>query len=467
MWGSHHSPQPGWLGELVAQGREAVAVLDGVGDLVYVNQAGADLLGHPLDGLVGRSALELVHPDDLGRVGANLDGISDGARPRPGLIRLRHRSGSWVALELGATRVELPGPPDGPGPVVAVVLRDIALQDAHWQFLTALSRDEPFHDCLEALAKGLSSDVDGPLAITYDDRGTRRCAGPLPPELAGVTPDGGLDATPGTPWVAALRSGRPTWTAVEHLPAGLRERARDRGHAGCVVVPVPDPGSGRPALLVQWPSAPAMAEILSEALRRRPQQAVTVALDRRHSQRRLEHLAHHDALSGLVNRARFFALAGELAGRRRPLGVCYVDLDRFKPVNDALGHVVGDHVIVVCARRLLGLAGPEVVVGRLGGDEFALAVPDAGPDEVEALAAAIVAALAQPFRIGEHLVDVGASVGCAAAEPGIGIDAAVAAADAALFEAKRAGRATWRRAPEVAALPGPSHQPTLPGVSPT
>lgn len=464
MWGIDHSSQPSWLGTLVERGGEAVAVVGDRGVLLYANDAAHTLLGAGAGTLLGTSAVDLVHPEDLERVAVNLDGLAAGARPRPGLIRLR-RNGGWATVEISPSTIELPPPPDGPGTVTALVLRDTALQDAHWQFLTALSRGEPFEVSLLALADGLSSEADGPMAITYDGDGRRHIVGDLPPELAGVTPDGGLDASIGSPWHQALHRGTPTWAAVDALPTPVRDLAVARGHGACVVVPVDDPGSGRPALLVQWPPAVAMAEILVEALVRRPRQAVILALDRRNALRRLEHLAHHDDLSGLRNRTPFFAALAEMARGGAPFGVCYIDLDDFKPVNDTLGHVVGDHTIMVCARRLERLARPGDVVARLGGDEFAIACPGTDPDRLEDLAARIVDALGQPFRIGEHDIDLGASVGCVLAGPGDAPDAVIAAADAALYEAKRSGRRTWRRAPDVAPRGSRPRRVPFPGAA--
>lgn len=435
---------PSWIGALVEQGREAVAAFAADGTLVYANAAVEDLLGHRPGTLVGTDAFALVHPDDLGRVGTVVAGMAGGARPLPGLIRLRRADGEWALYEISPSPVEAGG--DGPGPLTAVTIRDTSHADAQWRFLTALSGGADLQHCFSVLADGLSTPTDGPMGIAYDGGGERLVAGPVDPLLAGVTPDGRLDTTSGAPWTVAARSGRPVAVPLDAVPEPWRQRAAADGAGACVVVPVPDPASIAPALIVQWPPAEAMADLLAEALARRPLQAITLALDRRDAQRRLEHLAHHDALTGLLNRGRFFTGLGELAGAGRPYGVLYVDLDRFKPVNDRLGHDVGDHTLVVCARRMERAVAEGDLVARLGGDEFAIACPDVDAATLEARAARVVEALGQPFRIGEHLVDVGASVGVARSEGHDAPDVVVAAADTALYEAKRAGRSTWRRA---------------------
>ncbi|HMJ74878.1 MAG TPA: diguanylate cyclase [Iamia sp.] len=439
---------PPWVAALVEQAREAIAAFGPDGRLVYANPAADELLGHPSGTLLGTNAFDLVHPDDLARVATVVAGMSGGARPLPGLIRVRRGDGEWALYEISPSPIEVG---DESGPLMAVTIRDTSHQDAQWRFLTALSGGADVQHCFDVLANGLTSETDGPMGIAYDGNGVRVVAGPLDPELVGVTSDGRLDTYPGAPWTVAARTGRPVAAPVADLPEPWRQRAVAMGAAACVVVPVADPASVAPALIVQWPPDEAMAELLSEALARRPRQAITLALDRRDSQRRLEHLAHHDALTGLLNRGRFFSDLAELAAAGRPYGVLYIDLDRFKPVNDRLGHDIGDHTLVVCARRMERSVTEGDLVARLGGDEFAIACPDIGSEELEDRAAGVVAALGQPFRIGEHLVDVGASVGLARSDGHDAPDAVVAAADGALYEAKRAGRSTWRRAGPVGA----------------
>ncbi|MFN7001304.1 MAG: diguanylate cyclase domain-containing protein, partial [Elioraea tepidiphila] len=153
------------------------------------------------------------------------------------------------------------------------------------------------------------------------------------------------------------------------------------------------------------------APVPSEAAER--PRVVHVALDmtdRREADARLRHMAEHDSLTGLPNRALFAArLQQAMAGAGCALH-CF-DLDRFKEVNDTLGHAFGDRLLLAVASRVQALIGPEDLLARLGGDEFAVIQPGAGPAEARLLARRIVAALAEPFRIGGISVRTGASVG--------------------------------------------------------
>jgi diguanylate cyclase (GGDEF)-like protein/PAS domain S-box-containing protein len=433
---------PSWAGALVHGGIEAVAALDATGTVIYANPATGRLLGTDLDHLVGTSVIDLVHPDDLTRAGTNITAVGDGARPRPGLLRLRQGDGTWRYFEVGPAAIDLPPPPAGPGPLTMVTVRDNQLQEAHWQFLTAISSGLPFHQCLETLAIGLGDHEDGDLLVAFDEDGRRRVAGLLPPEMAGATADGGVDDAPGTPWAEPLRSGAPAVTSTVTLRGPLRAEAERLGRAACVVVPVADPGSDRPALLVNWTPTEPMASVILEALIRRPREAVALALARRHDLAQLHHLAHVDSLTGVANRTSFFDEIGGWSAHRQPFGVVYVDLDRFKPVNDALGHATGDRVLAVTARRLAGAAGPDALVARLGGDEFVVACRGIDDDALQALASRIVGAVSEPIDIDGVSVTVGASAGCARSHPTEPVDATVARADGALYEAKRARHRT-------------------------
>jgi diguanylate cyclase (GGDEF)-like protein len=157
----------------------------------------------------------------------------------------------------------------------------------------------------------------------------------------------------------------------------------------------------------------------------------------------LEYLAHHDALTGLPNRAALDAALADVLAARRPALLASVDLNEFKRVNDSLGHATGDLVLREVAGRLRGTIRPEDVLARPGGDEFAVLVrdlPAAGPAEAEALGQRLVDALAAPCAVGAAELLVDASVGVALFPRGA-VDAAGLhrQADAAMYEAKAAG----------------------------
>jgi diguanylate cyclase (GGDEF)-like protein/PAS domain S-box-containing protein len=172
--------------------------------------------------------------------------------------------------------------------------------------------------------------------------------------------------------------------------------------------------------------------------------------ERRKLQENLEHLARHDSLTRLPNRARFYDRLKhslELARRRGWLtGVMFIDLDRFKAVNDTLGHGVGDQLLEQVAARLAQCVRADDTVGRLGGDEFAVIRSELAQEQNAGLVARkILDALGQPFQLEKHEVFVTASIGIATCEPGTyDADTMISNADAAMYDAKKLGRNNYQ-----------------------
>lgn len=168
------------------------------------------------------------------------------------------------------------------------------------------------------------------------------------------------------------------------------------------------------------------------------------------AQARIAYLSQHDALTGLPNRSRMREyLESRLANMKREesqLAVFYIDLDRFKPVNDTLGHAAGDEVLNGIARRLKRCTREDDMVARVGGDEFVMVLGRlADRQAIDQLCARIVQAVALPFQLEGSQVFVGASIGIATA-PGDATSASelLRCADVALYKAKADGRGTWR-----------------------
>jgi diguanylate cyclase (GGDEF)-like protein/PAS domain S-box-containing protein len=178
---------------------------------------------------------------------------------------------------------------------------------------------------------------------------------------------------------------------------------------------------------------------------------VIVATDITHqkeTEQRIEHLAYYDALTDLPNRALLTQraeLALALAGRRREeVAVLFLDLDRFKEVNDSLGHAEGDTLLVQAAARLRELTRETDTICRLGGDEFVLLLPDTGQPGAARLASKLVTAFGQPFVVAGHSLRVTVSAGIALyPHDGTTFNELLKNADTALYRAKHEGRNTW------------------------
>jgi diguanylate cyclase (GGDEF)-like protein len=166
-------------------------------------------------------------------------------------------------------------------------------------------------------------------------------------------------------------------------------------------------------------------------------------------QSRLRHQATHDSLTGLPNRALFLERLAEVfdgAPARARIGLCSLDLDGFKVINDSLGHHVGDELLRLVGARLDGVvSGPGRTIARVGGDEFVILVErSGGTEEVVQVAERVLAALAEPFRVDGHELTVKGSIGVVERElAGTKPADLMRDADITLYWAKADGKAHW------------------------
>ncbi|MEU3659695.1 EAL domain-containing protein [Streptomyces sp. NPDC032940] len=241
-----------------------------------------------------------------------------------------------------------------------------------------------------------------------------------------------------------LASDAGTWHAYREVLAGRQPRLRCTRRLK---------GADGHSLWAQVTVAPLTGETPGLLL------SVSDISARRELQARLRHLQMHDPVTRLPNRALFFerltaaleAESYERGGSGR-VGLCYLDLDGFKAVNDTLGHRVGDRLLAAVAERLTrcaeeaaGARAGVPLVARLGGDEFALLVEDStGTDQLADLAESVLAALQEPFELSGRRLSVTASVGVVERHTaGTTPTALMQAADTTLYWAKADGRARW------------------------
>ena len=173
-----------------------------------------------------------------------------------------------------------------------------------------------------------------------------------------------------------------------------------------------------------------------------------LAIERKEARAQIARLAYHDMLTGLPNRAQLRQLVNQAIegcpdGSR--VALVFLDLDHFKDVNDTLGHSVGDELLVELTRRLRTRLQPGDMLGRLGGDEFVMVLPNCDPARASLIATGITEALASPLRLGDRQVPISASMGISIyPDNATDIDTLMRQADAAMYKAKQAGRATHR-----------------------
>ncbi len=170
--------------------------------------------------------------------------------------------------------------------------------------------------------------------------------------------------------------------------------------------------------------------------------------ERRRAEHQLRHDAFHDSLTGLPNRALFMdrlehALVGNVRDPTAVQAVLFLDIDRFKLVNDSLSHAIGDRLLVQSASRVAEALRPGDTVARIGGDEFTILLEDVGAESTgrcATVATRIQESLNEVFKIDDHRLFITASIGISLSTPDISAEDLLRNADIAMYEAKRAGR---------------------------
>jgi diguanylate cyclase (GGDEF)-like protein/PAS domain S-box-containing protein len=392
---------------------------DGAALITAVSPPIERLLGWAAGELVGRRSLELVHPDDHERaIDAWLQMLDFPGAGRPVRLRHQHRDGQWVWLEV-TNHNRLTDPAHGD--VVAAVLdvsAEVAAQEA------ARASRQLLEQVTETLPIGLfHADMDGRL-VYANQRLTKMTA------LAA----GSL-----------LRSWPGAWTATAGEVAGALDLARS-GAPADLTVEAPD-GDGR-----------GFRRVLSLSLRpligadgsvEGVTGAVEDVTERVAEQRALEARAATDSLTGCLNRSATLAVlqdALDSIGSEpdRPGGVAliFVDVDDFKTVNDRLGHLAGDALLVEVATRLRNAVRARDRVGRFGGDEFLVVASNVrSPEHAMNVARWIASRTLRGIVVDGVAIDVRASIGLAWSDQlGTSATALVSQADSAMYRSKRERR---------------------------
>jgi len=424
---------------LVDNSNEVVSLLDREGVTLYSSQSSAAILGDPVEDLVGQTAFERVHPEDRAEVQVLFQTcLRSPGFPLVSEFRLRHRSGSWRTVE-----AVLVNRLDDPSVAAAVLnFRDVTDRKRSQQKIEDLNRDlrrqvAEFETLLEVIPIGIG--------IARDPACRRIEGNPYMTRLMGGTPRENISfsAPPEEvlPTARLYRDGQPL--APEDLPM---QRAAAQG-AEVVDMEMDVVRDGEKVATILGYAAPLFDE------GGRPRGAIGASLDiteRKRAEEQIKSLAYHDALTGLPNRRLFqdrLSVAVAQAHRNgQRLAVLYLDLDRFKPVNDSLGHAAGDRLIQDVAERLRTCLREGDTVARLGGDEFTLLLPGVSQVvDAARVAEKVLDTLRVPFQIEGREIFATASIGISLyPEDGHDVETLVKNADAAMYRAKQQGRDNYQ-----------------------
>ena len=248
------------------------------------------------------------------------------------------------------------------------------------------------------------------------------------------------DSAEGQAW----ESGRAHWASDLALEAPLAQRyqAQRLGARAIFLAPILDENGKVLSLLLFLSPATFQADRFFEQIAEILSRNLSLYLQRKAAERRLTHRSLHDPLTDLPNRVYLTHQLESRLARQEPAAVLYIDLDRFKIINDTLGHSVGDQVLIEVAQRLRDTIRGQDVAGRIGGDEFILLLSNLSERaEIERIARRVLTAIEKPFVLLNRAYFLSASIGVAIS-PDDGTDATVLikCADSAMYQVKSDGR---------------------------
>ncbi|NYD42857.1 sensor domain-containing protein [Nocardioides panaciterrulae] len=394
-------------------------VSDAEGRILYVSPALTQMLGHGAEDVLYARGLDFVHPDDASDAAAMFARVVAESGSATSTLRVRGAGGEWHTVEQTATDLL-----DTAVGGVVFNLRDVSDR----------IRAEAALKASEARYRAIADHADEGLWLTAPD-GDGIYVNARLVEILGL-PESEILGRP----MSAVLAAAEVW----HGPAGPTDPAGPNGAAR--------PGADRSELV--WPHPGGRRRILSvarvalEGERDAPGgwlAMVSDVTDARGAEEQLREAALTDDLTGLPNRARLMQhLQAALVGGGAGTAVLFIDLDRFKIVNDARGHAVGDALLQAVAGRLKAAAGPAHTVARFGGDEFLVVCEDTDEAGACAVAERLLAVLDEPFVVDGGEAVLSASVGVAVTSTTTTGSALLRHADAAMYAAKLAGRSRVR-----------------------
>ncbi len=404
--------------------------------LLFVNEAFDRFVG-ARGNAVGRTTEEMGLWVDLDRRREWIELLASTDGPvRDFAARLRTTAGEIRAFELSGNRVRIAGEA-----CMVTVARDATDRRRNERLLYEAAQGvnaetgEPFFRSLVAhLARVLEADIALVGELDTERPGYVRTVAVQRGDAAAVNYDYQLEGTP----CANVLSTRAACTYTREV---WKQFPRDKGIESYVGAPLIDSGARVQGLLAVLFHRPMEDPAPAESLLRIFASRASMELERRHQLQVLEHLAMHDALTRLPNRMHLRSRLEAALASGRPATLLLVDLDRFKEINDTLGHAVGDVLLQALARRLeveIGGAGLGEVA-RLGGDEFAiLCAGEAREAAAREIAARVLELTGRRFEVEGYRLEIGASVGIAlaprdASDP----DGLLRCADVAMYSAKR------------------------------
>lgn len=444
------------LGLALDQSHSAFLLIDEKLRVSYANPGFERMFGYATDELCGRIASEVLsgaHTDPQTLAAVREHAADQRSLDIDALVYRKDGTPFWTSI---STTPILIGPRAGFRLSVFTDITPSKMHEVlHQRVLEAIVREQPIGEVLTLICLEMERVTQGLLASVLGLDGESRlrplAAPSLPAELASATNGLRIGPDVGACGTAAWR-GRPVAvsdTLTDPLFAGFREFPEQYGLMAVWSTPIKSSGGrvvGTFAFYYREPREPdpwhvQLAEIC--------QRLCAIALEREQTRARMHQLAFYDALTALPNRTMFTARAEQVIvnaeGQGQSVAVMFLDVDRFKRVNETQGHAAGDGLLRDIAERIGAALGTQDLVGRQAGDEFVLALPQCSAEQAGGIAERLLGTIAAPTVVGRMTLHPSASIGVAMfPEDGRDIDMLLRHADLAMHRAKTEGGGSFR-----------------------
>lgn len=436
------TPRPPPLPDLVNLLLDAVFLVDAGGCVVYANAACERMFGYAPDEFVGRRLLDFIAPEDRERTLAEVGEVLTG-RPRIGFENhYLHKDGRRVRVMWSACWSEAAQLRIGVARDVTELRHAEAIQAATYAISEAAHEAGDLARLLGEIHRIVAGLVPvAGVAVATRHRHGGEIGFPYHRDAQGDPLP--LDEPLACRYCGWSMKGQGALSARGAALTAMAGQALSCEDGGCwVAVPLVAQQDTIGALVLKCTPGTHYSE-RDKALLHFVAAQVAIAIDRAQLKAELLRAARYDELTGLANRRlvhdRICSALARAARSRGSFALLYVDLDKFKQVNDTLGHACGDRLLQEVARRLQHAVRASDTVGRLGGDEFVVLLEEVGTRAAaEALAQKLRREIAQPLELGGSTVRVAASIGIALyPADGDGLDPLLAHADQAMYADKR------------------------------
>ncbi len=432
-------------------GYSGIVAIDSMGTILFVSDEFDGMLGYRIDEMLDRSFLDFVHEADVAQAVESFGGVGERRGYHQALeFRISNGTDSLVVdvvadnrlddERLGAVLLHLADPQDR--------RRSAQLLDRQAEIIRQItlggSLDLAIREILSFVELALPGFRSAAFVVDDGQLVASTSTSVDPATVDGVAaalfePDGAWPtALSDEEIIVAVDLDDPQWSGLRRIVPT---------DTGCVwSVPIRlDRGTPVQGCIELYGPAALHPRDEDWTVLRLAGRLLAIAVDHTRTQQRLIHDAEIDPLTGTPNRRVVSAALAELLDRGDfGRAVCFIDLDRLKVVNDALGHDAGDLLIREAADRLTAAVGADGLVGRFGGDEF-VAIASSSRTECDAFAQRCLDAFARPMLIGGRNWHLSASIGAVVVDDQRTPTEVLRDADTAMYEAKRAGRGRWRR----------------------